>query len=209
MPAAKAERGAASDDRQGAQAAEADDQFVRQAFGQDRELGIVAGERKHGDRRPRIQSARQCRPVAVGSSDGHFADEAEALAVHRPDQPLRLAVVANQAPDLLDARRDGAIADRPAVPDRGDQLVLADQPVAVLDQQEQQREHLRLDGDRTIVLKQLEPAQVEDEIAHRVTHRQILARPTKSTKSPPGLQACARRLAYPGPAPGRRLTRRP
>ena len=84
--------------------------------------------------------------------------------------PLRLAIIAEELPGALDPARNSAVADRPAFPDGGDQLVLADQPVSVLDKKEQQGKNLRLRGEEAVVLAHFELAQVQEMFAPPVLH---------------------------------------
>jgi len=69
------------------------------------------------------------------------ADEANTLARDGPDQPLLIATVAD---DTAVERR---IRNDPAAPDRSDKIVLTNHAVAVLDEIQQQVEHLRLKRD--------------------------------------------------------------
>jgi hypothetical protein len=89
----------------------------------------------------------------------------------RPYQPLRLAIVAKQLTSALYPARNGAVADGAAIPDGGDQLVLADEAVAVLDQEKDQRKDLRLGGEHAVVVAQFELAQVQYVLAHTISHR--------------------------------------
>ena len=60
--------------------------------------------------------------------------------------------------------------DDAAAPDRGDQIVLADDAVAVLHQVDQQVEHLRLDGDGVGAAPQLAPVHIKRMIAKEKLH---------------------------------------
>jgi len=77
----------------------------------------------------------------------HRPDETEAPARDGADQLLVFAAVADRLSGGVDAAGQGRIRHDPAVPDRGDEVVLADDAVAVLHQVNQKVEHLRLDGD--------------------------------------------------------------
>ena len=92
------------------------------------------------DPRPAAGDMRRC--------DAHVADEAQALARDGADQPLLLAAVADRLARGIDAAGQGRLRHDPAAPDRSDEIVLADDAVAVLHQVDQQVEHLRLDGNR-------------------------------------------------------------
>jgi hypothetical protein len=85
-------------------------------------------------------------------------------------QPLRLPVIAKQLTRTFDTARDGAVTDGPSTPDRGDQLILADKAVAVLDQENKQGKDLRLGGEQAVVLAQFELAQVQNMLANAVSH---------------------------------------
>jgi hypothetical protein len=76
----------------------------------------------------------------------HCADETEAPARDGADQLLVFAAVADRRSRGVDAAGQGRIRHDPAVPDGSEQVVLADDAVAVLHQENQQVEHLRLDG---------------------------------------------------------------
>jgi len=60
-----------------------------------------------------------------------FADETKAPPCDGADQLLLFAAVADRLSRGVDAARQGRLRNDPAVPDRGDQIVLADDPVAV------------------------------------------------------------------------------
>ena len=57
-----------------------------------------------------------------------------------------------------------------ALPDRGDQIVLADDAIAVLHQVNQQVEHLRLDRDRLGAAAQLAPVGIKHMICKEKLH---------------------------------------
>ena len=75
------------------------------------------------------------------------ADEAKAFARDGADHGLILAAVADRLSRGVDAAGQGGFGDDAAVPDGLDQIVLGDDPFAVLDQIDQEVEHLRFDGD--------------------------------------------------------------
>ena len=75
------------------------------------------------------------------------SDEAKALSRNGADDGLILAAVANRSARGVDAARQGRFGDDAAVPDSLDEIVLADDAVAIFDQVDQQVEHLRLDAD--------------------------------------------------------------
>ena len=99
----------------------------------------------------------------------HLADEAESALVDRADHLLRAAVVADHAPRRADARVERRIRHHAALPHRLEQLVLADDAVAVLQQIGEHVEHLRLDrhglpGAAQFLLHQVNLVSAEPEI---------------------------------------------
>ena len=111
-------------------------------------------ERQHGDRRP---VGDQRRRFAAGSAAGFSLAGPASSSVTSPtkrkplrgngaQQRLALAAVADGGPDGIDAAGQRRIRHHPSAPDAGDQVVLADHPVAVLQQVDQQVEHLRFHG---------------------------------------------------------------
>src|ERR1700722_8258713 len=87
----------------------------------------------------------------------HYANEAQALARECADQLLVLAAVADRLSRGVDAAGQRRIRRDPAAPDRSDEIVLADDAVAVLHQVNQQVEHLRLYGNKLGIAAQLAP----------------------------------------------------
>jgi hypothetical protein len=100
----------------------------------------------------------------------HGPDEAEALARYGTDQLLVLAAVANRLARSVDPAGQGRIRDNAAAPDRGYEVVLAHDPVAVLHQVDQQVEHLRLNGNRPGAAPQLAPVRVKCVAAKEKLH---------------------------------------
>ena len=92
-------------------------------------------------------------------------DKAESALGHRADEVLAFTAVANGAPRRADAGAERRLRDDAALPDRLDQLVLADDSVAVADQIEQQIEHLRLDADGLPASAQFVLAKVDLKLA--------------------------------------------
>ena len=78
----------------------------------------------------------------------HIADESDALARDGSDQPLLLAAVADRPARSVDTAGKRRIRHDPAAPDRGEQIVLADDTLAILHEIDEQIEDLRLDGNR-------------------------------------------------------------
>ena len=82
----------------------------------------------------------------------YISDEAEALALERLDQPLRLAVVVDGLPNGIDAGRQCQFRDDTPVPDCSQKIVLADHAVAVGDQVNQQVKGLRLKAQQNVAM---------------------------------------------------------
>ncbi len=76
-----------------------------------------------------------------------LADEPESLAGDGADQALFLAIVADRLADRIDMTGQRRLGNDPSVPYRIEQIVLADDVLAVLDQMDEQVEDLRPDGD--------------------------------------------------------------
>ena len=100
----------------------------------------------------------------------HVADEAQALARDGADQLLVLAAVADRLARGVDAAGQRRIRHDPAAPDRSNQIVLADDAVAVLHQVNQQIEHLRLDRNGLGAAAQFAPIDVKRMIGKEKLH---------------------------------------
>ena len=72
-----------------------------------------------------------------------------------------LAAVADRAPGRIDASGQRRLRDDPAVPDTGDEIVLADDSLAVLDQVVQEIEDLRSKRNQISPTTQLAPIRIE------------------------------------------------
>jgi hypothetical protein len=77
----------------------------------------------------------------------HLADEPEAAAGHRADETLLFAAVADRMPRGGDPASQRGFGDDAPVPDRRQQVILADDAVPVLDEIGKQIEHLGFDLD--------------------------------------------------------------
>ena len=77
-----------------------------------------------------------------------FGNETKAPPGKRLDNRLVFAGIADGAPYRVDAGGERRVGDDAAVPDMVDDLVLAHHPVAVFDQELEQRESLRLKRNR-------------------------------------------------------------
>ena len=88
--------------------------------------------------------------------------------MQRPNQGLVVSVVAKRAPGAIDAAGERRLGDDPAVPDRLDQLVLADNPVVVAHQMNDEIEYLGLNMYRFPKPAQLLLAEVDLELGKSV-----------------------------------------
>ena len=68
--------------------------------------------------------------------------------MQRPDKDLIVSVVAKRAPGAIDPARQRRLRDDPAIPDLFDQFILADDPVMVAHQVDDEIENLGLNMDR-------------------------------------------------------------
>ena len=179
-------RRVARDHEEPAQLGQRRDDVLADAVGEILLLRIAAhvGEGKHGDGGPVGQRQRRARLLVdvVRRRAGrrrrlgavllraHRADEAKALARDGADQPLVFAAVADRLARGIDAAAQGRIRNDPAAPDRRDEIIFADDAVAVLDQIDQQVEHLRLDGNRLRPAAQLAPVGIKRMIGKEKLH---------------------------------------
>ena len=117
--------------------AEAD--FLPQRTGADR-FGLRAGY-GNGDRDGRRGEFRhrRLRPAAAD-----LAHKAQPLARDSTDQRLLLAAVANRLAGRGNPARQCRVGHNAAAPDRGEEIILADDSIAVLDQVDKKIEDLRL-----------------------------------------------------------------
>ena len=106
----------------------------------------------------------------------HNTDEAKALARDGANQLLVPAAVADRLSRGVDAAGQGRIRDDTAAPDRGDQIVLADDAVAVLHQINQQVEYLGLDGNGIGTAAQLAAVDVKHMISKVKLHGRVRRR---------------------------------
>lgn len=89
------------------------------------------------------------------------ADEAESLARDRADQFLIFAAVADRLSRGVDAASQRRFRNDPVAPHRADEIVLADNAVAVLQQINQKVEHLRLNVDQVFGIPEFAPLEVD------------------------------------------------
>jgi hypothetical protein len=99
-----------------------------------------------------------------------LADEAEALARDRPQQVLIVAGVADGLASCVDVTGDRRFRDDPARPDRLQQFVLGDDPVAVTHEVQQQVEDLRADGHDLRAMRKLPAFPVEHVVSKCEPH---------------------------------------
>jgi hypothetical protein len=77
----------------------------------------------------------------------HFRDETQSLARDGPDHPLLCAGVADGAAERSDPAAERGLRNDPALPDRREHLVLADDARTIEDQEMEEVEDLRLHRD--------------------------------------------------------------
>ena len=131
--------------------------------------------------------ARQRRDGRLASTGGaaaaplvlHVADETETLARDGADQCLVLAAVADGLARGVNAAGEGRFRDDAAMPDRRNQIVLADHAVAVLDQKDQEIEHLRLERNQFPGV--LELTRVRVELIFFKAIEQLVLRPLRAS----------------------------
>jgi len=122
----------------------------------------------------------------------HHPDKADALARERAYQPLPVAIVTDRSPRRIDAAGKRRFRYNAPAPDCLNNIVLADNAVAVGDKVLQQVKHLRLHLDECIPPAELAAIRVEHKIFKGIKH----FCPRCS-----GFAVCARILAQ---MPGRR-----
>ena len=87
------------------------------------------------------------------------------------DQGLFLAAVADRLARGLDPAVNRRVGNDAPTPHRRDQVVLADDPLAIADEAEQQVKDLGLDGNKLAATAQLAPRSIEQMIAEPELHR--------------------------------------
>ena len=100
----------------------------------------------------------------------NIADEPEAALVQRPNKSLVGSVVSKRTPGAIDAAGERGLGDDPAIPDRLDQFILADNPITVAHQVNDEIEDLRLDVNGQAKPAQLLLAEVDLELGKPVLH---------------------------------------
>src|SRR5262249_22525323 len=99
--------------------------------------------------------------------------ETDALARHRTDQPLLLAAVADRLARRVDVRGKGRICHLPPVPEGCEQVVLADDPLAVLHEKGEEVEDLGRDGDRLVAAAPLPRVRIKRMTGKEELHRNL------------------------------------
>src|SRR6185503_12496796 len=101
------------------------------------------------------------------------ADKAEAALVDGADQPLCLAVIADDLTDRLDPARESRLRYDAAMPDRFEDVIAADDAIAVLHEVDEQGENLRLDRQHRLAVAQLLRADIELEAVKTIKHGRL------------------------------------
>jgi hypothetical protein len=91
----------------------------------------------------------------------YCADEANTLARDGPNQPLLIATVADRFAGGVDTAVKSRVRHNPAAPNRSDKIVLANHAITVLDEIQQQVEHLRLKRDELSAPPKLAAIRIE------------------------------------------------
>jgi hypothetical protein len=99
------------------------------------------------------------------------ANETDALADYGANQSLFLSVVADRATNSIDPGCYRRFRYDPSTPDGGEQIVLADDSIAVAEQKNQQVKHLGLKGKQCPTATQLAPAYVQNIVVEQVEQR--------------------------------------
>ena len=112
----------------------------------------------------------------LGARVHRSPDEAHAATRDGADQPLLVAIVADRPPRGVDAARQGGIRHDAAAPHRRDEIVLADDAVAVLHEMEKEIEYLRFDCNCCGATVQFAPVGIEHMIVKYELHARRLIR---------------------------------
>ena len=93
-----------------------------------------------------VRNKRRRLYIGFRRSDGvNIADKAESPLVQCPNKELVVSIVAKRAPGAVDAAGERGFGNDPAIPDRLDQFVFADDTVMVAHEVNDEIEHLGLD----------------------------------------------------------------
>ena len=122
------------------------------------QIGKGQHDNREARRSLRLRGRKTCRgPRRRLIEFAYLADKAHALAVHGTNDALRRAAVVDGLSRRVQARRQCRVGDDPPAPNPLDQIVLADDPAAVLHQIDQQVEYLRFERDLPRAAAQLAP----------------------------------------------------
>src|SRR5882724_10640180 len=91
----------------------------------------------------------------------YATNETQAFVAQRLDQALILAAVADRGAGRIDAAGQRGFGNRSAAPDRVEDFVLGNDPIAIANQILKQVENLRLDGDKLACAPQFAPLRIE------------------------------------------------
>jgi hypothetical protein len=94
----------------------------------------------------------------------YLSDKPEALARQRFDQPLSLPAISERNARGIDGRRQRRLGYDAAIPHRIDQIVLANDALAVGDKVHQEIEHLGFDRNEVSAATQFAPRLVKDKV---------------------------------------------
>jgi hypothetical protein len=100
----------------------------------------------------------------------HNSDEAKALARNGTDQLLFLAVVTDRRSRGVDAAGQRRFRYDAPLPHRSNEIILANDAIAILQQIDQQVEYLRFDGNGLRTAAQLTPVGIEPVISKDKLH---------------------------------------
>ena len=172
----------ARDDEEPAHFGQCGDDVLTDAVGKILLRRVIAhvGEGEHGDRGPieRRQGRRarlaprgrcRCRCVAPRLAID-IADKPDAPARDGADQFLLRGAVADGLARGVDAAGKGRIRNRPAAPDRGEEIVLADDALAIFQKVGQDVEYLRFDVNRRAAAPQLAAVGIKRMIGKEKLH---------------------------------------
>jgi hypothetical protein len=90
-----------------------------------------------------------------------FADKAKAALVERADQGLFVPGVSDCSPRSIDPAAQGGFGDDPPIPNGIEDLVLADDAVAVLEEESQKVEDLWLDMHHCSAMTKFMPTKIQ------------------------------------------------
>jgi hypothetical protein len=99
-----------------------------------------------------------------------LADKAKPLARQRAEEALPLAVVADSVAHRVDLAAEGGFRHDAAGPYRGEEVILADHALAILNEIEQEIEGLRLGGDQRRPAPQFPAVRIEQILFKSVDH---------------------------------------